>query len=356
MASVAILDAKTQSDRHKWLSTLAKWPDHEVYCHPDYVSLFAPKDGGALAAVIDAGDCGILYPFVLQPLSLEPWYEGDHCCDLTTPYGYGGPYRWGNPSSMQVATFWREVHQWLAEQRVVASFVRLSLFEDQMVTFDGHVKILATNVVRDLRDSPEAIWKDYAHKVRKNVKRARSLGVRIQKVESQSALSTFIDVYESTLRRRKARDWYYFSNEFFDQLLNKLQGYVAIFSAFHDDEVVASELILCSRRRIYSFLGGTTITGFEFRANDLLKHEIISWGQREGKDAFILGGGFEADDGIFRYKKGFAPTGEVLFRVGTAIHDEVAYSKLVGMRSRWESTSRPNWRPSGEFFPAYRQP
>ena len=43
---------------------------------------------------------------------------------------------------------------------------------------------------------------------------------------------------------------------------------------------------------------------------------------------FLIGGGIEEGDGIFRYKIGFAPKGAVPSHVGCTIYDTMAYQTL----------------------------
>ena len=96
---------------------------------------------------------------------------------------------------------------------------------------------------------------------------------------------------------------------------------------------------------------------FDLRPNDLLKHEIIRWARDSGRSHFVLGGGVTPDDGILRYKRGFAPTGIVPFTVGEWIHDLVAFESLVRHRKAYEEArddDQAGWVPVNGFFPAYR--
>ena len=76
-----------------------------------------------------------------------------------------------------------------------------------------------------------------------------------------------------------------------------------------EGRVVSTELVFVAAEHVYSFLGGTLTEALELRANDLLKHEIIRWARDAGRKTFVLGGGYGAADGIFRYKLSFAPKG-----------------------------------------------
>ena len=295
---------------------------------------------------------GALFPLILRPIDQEPWADvSEEGSDVTSPYGYGGPFRWGEVDEV---AFWLDLHRWAEAQHVVSGFARLSLFADELLNFTGGEHINAPNVVRDLEMETDALWMDYEHKVRKNVNRARREGVRVEVDAAGSRLEDFLAIYSGTMDRRGAASSYYFDREFFLALTRNLDGQFLFFHALHDGEVVSTELVLVSATRIYSFLGGTRAEAFELRPNDLLKHEIILWGQRAGKQAFVLGGGYGGPDGIFRYKLSFAPKGEVPFRTGQIVFDRSAYDRLVAVRSAWEARGGRQWQPRPGFFPAYR--
>src|SRR5262249_36124333 len=94
--SFRLLDADRFEDRAAWLAHWDEWPDREIMAHPDYARLFARPQDRVLAAALRSGGGGILFPVILRPMSEEPWARGwESASDLTTPYGYGGPFAWG---------------------------------------------------------------------------------------------------------------------------------------------------------------------------------------------------------------------------------------------------------------------
>jgi lipid II:glycine glycyltransferase (peptidoglycan interpeptide bridge formation enzyme) len=196
--------------------------------------------------------------------------------------------------------------------------------------------------VRDLAPNPEELWMDCEHKVRKNVKKARRAGVTIELDATGERLDDFLRLYERTLERRDAPARYRFPREFFERLPD-----ARIYAhALHDGEVVSSELVLLSQLNAYSFLGGTASEAFDLRPNDLLKWELILWAKQAGKRRFVLGGGYGADDGIFRYKRSFAPHGLVPFFTGSRVLQPELYDEL---------TERAGGTGEDAFFPAYRE-
>ena len=90
------------------------------------------------------------------------------------------------------------------------------------------------------------------------------------------------------------------------------------------------------------------------RPNDLLKHETIRWLRDAGKRAYVLGGGYGADDGIYRYKKAFAPHGDHAFSTQSLVLDPAALELLLAARSKWERSQGRTWSPAEGFFPPYR--
>jgi len=273
--------------------------------------------------------------------------------DLITPYGYGGPFGWNVSAAVETA-FWSTFSEWAKQQHVVSEFVRLSLFPKSQILYPGTIRVTQPNVVRHLDLNEIQLWFDVEHKVRKNVKKGRSLGIDVQVDHSGHSFESFIEVYESTLNRRDADQRYFFDRSFYHELHASLSGHFAYFHARLNDQVVSSELVLVSAEHVYSFLGGTLAEAFSSRPNDLLKYEIIRWARQEGKRTFVLGGGYRPLDGIFNYKKSFAPSGTVPFRVGHRVFDTECYDQLVAARSRQSLMTGAQWNPAPDHFPAYR--
>jgi hypothetical protein len=348
-----VLEASDPAGRREWEERWRAWSEREPMAHPAYLNLFARPGDRALCAVAGGGAAGILYPFVLRPLAREPWAgPGETRWDATTPYGYGGPFAWGDLSAI-AEPFWDRLERWFLANRVVSSFARLSLFPEQLAEFRGEVGVNMPNVVRRLDLPVEEVWRDYAHKVRKNVNAARRAGLSFELDAAGTHLDDFLAIYASTMDRRNAGDGFYFSRAFFETIVRELPGSFAFAHVRSGDRIVSTELVLRSARHLYSFLGGTLADAFEMRPNDLLKHAIVEWGIGEGLSAFVLGGGYGGPDGIFRYKLAFAPQGEIPFRTGRAIHDAAGYAELVEARRVHEGRTG-TWAPRETHFPAYR--
>lgn len=350
----AVLDASHPEDLILWEEVWDRSPQREVFAHPCYVRLFArPSDRVLCAAAADGEDL-VLFPFILRPLAAEPWaHREDPSWDLVGPYGYGGVFSSGRLDG-GTASFAERLEGWLTEHSVVSSFVRLSLFASQALPFEGEVVEIASNVVRDLSMTRHELWRDYAPKVRKNVNRAVRAGLSVEFDHEGKHLDGFLAVYYATMNRCGATHSYYFPRRFFEAMIRDLAGRFVFAHVWQGQSLVSTELVLLSNDRVYSFLGGTLPEVFPLRAGDLLKHELFLWARGQRKETFVLGGGYAKDDGIYRYKKSFAPSGSVPFKVVTVVHDPDRYAHLIDRRREWELGRGVGWAPSATFFPGYR--
>lgn len=335
------------ADRDEWLDAWAR-TGREPFAHPDYVALFVEPDGDALALLDEQDDATVLLPLVRRTLP-EALGQG---WDAVSPYGYGGPFVAGSP---HWGAFYTDVLEWMGATGVVTAFVRVSL-EHEAPTLDdveGYRAVhLADNVRVDLTRDAEDQWRHVAHKVRKNVNKARRAGLTVRTTPGFADLGAFMQVYESTMHRREADARYHFDKDFF-ATVGAIPGCALVADVLDEgDRVVSTELVLVSDRRYYSFLGGTLQEAFVHAPNDLLKHAVIEHGHAAGREHYVLGGGYQAGDGIFRYKKGFDADGVVPFTGIQLVGDRARYDEL----SRAAAALRAVEDTASAFFPAYRQP
>jgi hypothetical protein len=357
MSSLTILRSEVPEERDQWLAAWKSWPGREASAHPTYVELFADEGHQCRCAWLEADEGRVLFPFIVRPLKGEEWAEDDtSAVDLTNAYGYGGAFCWDvNDKAVLSERFWEEFDAWAHERGAVSLFARLTLAEEHRLEWPDGLVELMKNVVRPLDRPLDDIWMDYDHKVRKNVKTARDdYGLDVSIDTSGETLDEFLEVYLDTMDRVGADDWYYFPREFYERMISEMPDNFAFFHVKEDGEVIASELVIVSVDNIYSFLGGTHADAFDKRPNDYLKHKIVDWGIEHDKKAFVLGGGFDGEDGIFKYKRSFAPDGVVQYFVGNRVFDKDAYADLVSQRSEWEQSQGNQWEPKDDYFPAYR--
>lgn len=307
----------------------------DVFFLPEYGKLYEQIENGECRTFCFVTDTiRIQNVFIKRPV---PWLvDGVQYYDVTTPYGYGGPVVIeGTATPEMIDNYYSAWSAYCKVEKIVAEFIRFHLFDNIQLreTFPGEVIHVTENVVRQLDVSIDRIWTEFEHKVRKNVKKALNNELTVTTDSIGEQLGAFLDIYYKTMERNEAKSFYYFDRAYFQAIIDTLPGQFMFFHVWKDAVVISTELVLCSYKYVYSFLGGTLDEYYPMRPNDLLKYEIIKWSKDTGHQAFILGGGYSAHDGIYKYKKAFSQNGDVPFYIGRKVWDEYVYNKLIEMRN-----------------------
>lgn len=342
MPSFNILSSAIQRDRVRWLELLREWPGPPFSCYPSYLELFAEPGEIPLLLTRSTSQGQMMLPVVLRAIPGESEY-----IDAVVPYGYGSAYWHGDPAIRE--RFWNDVRTWAADLHVVSLVVRLPPLRSERTDWPFARNPVMKNIVRKILPW-DAMWMDFEHKVRKNYKRAVGAGLAFRISGGLSALPEFLPVYVKTMHRNNAASRFLLTEGQLLSLGQELGDTCLVGIASLANDVVAAELCLVDSSTLYSFLGGTRADHFDARPNDFLKCEIMKWAADHGITDYVLGGGLGEEDGIFRYKRSFAPHGVVIFEVGEWIIDPFNYSRILTQRA----VEATGWIPKPDFYPAYR--
>lgn len=357
-----VWDGDNAADRQRWIDLWSGSGERHPFAHPDVCRLLKPADGHLMAVSLSCSGGHVLYPFFLRAIDNDlARSAGFATCneaplyDLVSPYGYGGPMHWDIDDVAAATVKFEELFAtWAGKNRVVSEFARLSLFTDSLLPFSGSIRKRQTNLVRDLEVSYDELAQEVAPKVRSNVRRAQREGVTITVDTDGRHVDDFVRIYTETMERRDSADWYRFKQPFFEGLHTALPGQFAYVYAQLDGRLISSDLLLFGHSTGYYFLGGTEAEAFPARPNDLVKMESMKWLRTRGCSKYVLGGGYVAGDGLERYKRGFAPKGQVDFFTGERIFSDAHYERLsAAHRSRLSAVGWDVDESEG-FFPAYR--
>ena len=338
----------TLSEQKEWDKIVKSFEHYDVYYLSGYVKAFQIHgDGEPLLFYYNKKGIRGIYVVMKRDIAIDKHLQGslppNTFFDVRTPYGYGG---WIIESdSNDFSELYKEYQDWCLKNNIISEFVRFSLFSNVRDSYYGIVTPRTNNIVRSLDKPIEQMLMDFEHKVRKNLKHANSAGLQIEIDTTGDRLAEFLDIYYSTMDRNNAEQEYYFEEKFYKQI-DTMKDHFVYFHVLLDDKVISSELVMIGSDTMYSYLGGTDKDYFSLRPNDFLKYHIIKWGIENGYKQFVLGGGYGSDDGIFRYKKSFAPEGIYQFFTGEAIFDYNHYQELVELRKDLPADSH--------YFPLYR--
>lgn len=337
------------NESERWDSLVRSFESYDVYYLSGYAKAFQLHgDGEPILFYYDDGSTRAVNVVMKRDIAELDYFKDElpsnTWFDITSPYGYGGFCIDGQDYESVNKAY----DSYFIENRFVSEFVRFNLFSGYQSYYSAVTVSNTHNVVRSLEMPLDEMKMDFEHKVRKNLKKADTSGLEIEIDTTGQRLDDFLKIYYGTMERTDANNNFYFKRQFFLEL-NKMESNYVYIHVLHDGKIISTELILYGTENCYSFLGGTDSDYFNFRPNDFLKFEIIKWAKEKGLKRFILGGGYGDDDGIFRYKKSFAPNGIYDFYIGKKIFNKKKYEELVKIRENSEDFDN-----STNFFPKYR--
>jgi hypothetical protein len=322
-------------DNPEWVSYFEELPidQQDVYYSPSFASLCQMtinKGDEVCCAAINTDQGALLYPFVKRNLGqLTGADQLSNLYDTISLYGRGGVV--GSQLALQnIDLFNENFSLYCKDNSVVCSFDRFHpiLMNEPLASKSAKLLDVGGFVVVDLRPEMTDIENSFKHSVRKNLRTAERNGVTCIVESNGNHLKEFLDIYYQTMSRNEAREFYYFNEEFFVTLCKTLAGQFHFFYAMVSGSIVSCELVLHHGKYCHSFLGGTYKESLRLCANPLLKSEILNFCRQLGCEYFLLGGGQEPNDGVFNFKKAYAPEGVRHSYVGGTCWDPVTYENL----------------------------
>ncbi|UJF15394.1 GNAT family N-acetyltransferase [Jeotgalibaca sp. MA1X17-3] len=321
----------------------------DVYYSREYIQLYEEKEKGKTETVYFENEFGkVEYTFIKRRTPFK--VEGKQYYDITTAYGYGGPcIRDCIDAKSLLEDFNQSFRKYCNKNDIVSEFVRFHLFENQEVQtyFDGEVSMIGNHVARNLK---EPLDKNFHKSIRTSIRKAKREGLSVSFDSTGENIKDFLSIYYETMNRNDAEPFYYFKESFFEELHQSLKGKFLYSQALFEGEIIASYLNIIGKDYIYGFLGGTKEKYFDYNASTYLEYQTIKYAKEKGLQYYIMGGGYEENDGIYKYKKKFDLQGDYPFYIGKKIHNEKIYEALNAVRAEEKET----FDADSNFFPLYR--
>jgi hypothetical protein len=335
------VEALGAGDR-RWDELVDAAPAVDVYFRPGYCRAYEAAGHGRAVAVVTEG---ALFPLLLRPLPF-----GEEGFDAATPYGYGGVLPLGRTGPGAGAEV-RQLRNWCATAGVVSCLLRLH-------PLDGGPRQLSQGDSADveIREHGPTTAIDLARLANgrlEGMSKGRKADLTIARRElevswnEEDALEHFRTVYDGTMQRVGAGEFYLFPPEYYRALADGLGDRLGVALALLDGEPVGGALFLAGHRFAHYHLSGTTAAGRELKAGTLLVHAGAEWARGHGCELLHLGGGTGGADSLFAFKKSFG--GETYtYAFATLVADRDRYDALAARRAEEPEPPRP------DFFPAYR--
>lgn len=330
-----------------WDATVRSFSEYDVYYLSGYVKAFQLHgDGEPHLLYYEDNDLRAIYVFMKRNTAVGGWY------DSITPYGYGGVLFEGNASEENLSTFWQAYTAKMQEEEIVDNFVRYHPVLANAV----HMKQIATvidlgkTVAFDL-SSPDVIWQNIISKNRNMIRKAEKNRIEIRHGKDLELFKDFKRIYNATMEKDHAEDYYFFGDEFYESIHRDLHDNYEMFYAVMDGQIIAMSIMLFANKQMHYHLSGSMIEYRNLAPSNLLLYKAALWGCEQGFKTFHLGGGVgSGEDNLYKFKAAFNRNSDYQFSIGKEIFDQEKYDELVAERAGRDET----FDKDSKFFPLYR--
>ena len=348
-----MIEVFSTAEDQKWDEIVCSMSNFDVYYLSGYVKAFEKNgDGKACLVYIHDNNARLIHVIMKRDISDMEEFDGlfkeDEYYDVVTPYGYGGMLIEGRDAS----GLFSEYIDFCIANNIVCEFDRfnpVSNNADKVKEF-YEIKELGNTVYIDT-SSQETIWQNMSSKNRNMIRKAWKSGMQVYWGRAPWMLDSFMEIYNQTMDRDNADEYYYFNKDFYESILYDLKQQAMWFYAVAEEKIIAMSIFLFTNGRMHYHLSGSLTDYRSMAPTNLILYEAAMWACEQGYECLHLGGGVGAScDSLYRFKKAFNRGDDMLFCIGRKIYLPDMYDKLVQLRSE----SDENFQLNVNFFPQYR--
>lgn len=311
--------------------SLYKPEQKDAYYTEEYVKLYETDSERALCYVYTEGDNCFLMPFLCRSFS----HKGEIYYDFETAYGYGGPIYNTNDSNF-IQNAWNAFMKYANDNHYVCGFVRFHPLLNNIEGFEkvGKLFLDRKTVAIDLSEGIDAAWMNEIHTKNRNViKKGEKNGLKFIVDDNYKRLPEFIDLYNSTMDKLSAEDFYYFQNSYYENLKTNIKdSFLGLVE--NQGKIIAAAIFFYSLPYGHYHLAGSDRTALNLSPNNFLLWNAAKELAGRGVQKFHLGGGTDGreDNSLFQYKRKFSKS-EYQFSFGKLMFNQEIYDSVV---AEWE--------------------
>ncbi len=346
-------------NKERWNCIIQKFSKKDIYFYYGYFSPFKNNgDGKPILYYFECEYGKVAYTFMLRDIgessNLKDKVEIDKYFDITSVYGYGGPLFEVSEDNcdlnMLKKRFYKAFSNYCKRTNIISQFDRFHPLIKNYSFFDGYSQLINIRKTVGLELVDEnTILENMKANCKKNIRRAKKSDVKVVIENDFKTLPTFITIYNSTMKRNEAVDYYFFNDNFFEDTVENLKENLLIANAYYKDKIIVSALIMTNGEYLHYHFAGGLREYSSVRGNNLLIFEVAKWGSENGYKYFHLGGGYESEnDSLYRFKKTFSKIEDNDYYIGKKIHDRHMYNTLNNI----VNNSKPD---ETNYFPQYRK-
>ena len=315
---------------NSWNNKLQLFNDNQkdIYYSEEYVKLATNQNETPMCVICEDGNNIILLPF------LRSTYKAFF--DFETPYGYGGPITNSN-DNFWIENALKQIIKYLSDQNYLAGFIRFHPLLNNAEFCRNCFSVIddRKTIAIDTSVSEEEIWQEQiTSKNRNMIRKAEKNNLVFCRDDDFIYLEQFKKLYNSTMSRLDADDFYFFDDTYYKQFTNIFKGKGFLGCIKKDQEIISAALFMYDKFYGHYHLAGSDRQYSSLGANNLLLWKTACEMHKEGVKEFHLGGGTNGDEenSLFKFKRSFSNNLKQ-FSIGKIIFNEEIYKNIC---TEWE--------------------
>ena len=342
-----MLKVFTVDQSEQWDAIVRSFKEYDVYWLSGYVKAFELHgDGEATLFFYEDEETRGINVVMKRDVAKDAHFKGKlaegQYFDFATPYGYGGWIIEGEKTEKLFA----EYKEWVDKHGIISEFVRFHpMVKNHEASYPFYEVIKLGEVVHIDLSSSEEIWNNIISKNRNMIRKAIKNDIKICNGRFPEIYEKFRTIYNGTMDKDEAEEYYYFGEQFYASILEDLPENAQVFWAEKDGEVIAASIMLAANGRMNYHLSGSLREYSSLAPTNLLLYKAALWGCANGCKALYLGGGVgSGEDSLFKFKRAFYKGELNHFYIGKKVFNQEKYDELLQMREPIESGYFPKYR------------
>ena len=219
-----MLNVYTLEQAEQWDAVVRTFKEYDVYWLSGYVKAFQIHgDGDPLLFYYEDNKVRGINVVMKRDVARDSHFKGvieeGKYYDFATPYGYGGWIIEGE----ETAALFEAYEKWLRKNGIVSEFVRFHPMVKNHAACESFYQVIQLGeVVHMDLSSPEDIWTNITSKNRNMIRKAMKNDISIYNGRFPEIYEKFRVIYNATMDKDDAEEYYYFGPEFYKSVLDDL--------------------------------------------------------------------------------------------------------------------------------------
>lgn len=316
----------------------------DIYFEPTWGELFSEKDDGKAEIFEYENENGkIYYQFVKRRIDLK--LNGVEYFDTITPFGYNGPIVLNTKEGKReelIRDFDIEFSKYCSQNNIITEFVRFSPWLRNHIDFEGIYDLKNNHCTYGIDLTVNDVFYDeFSQSARCKIRKSIKNNVVIEYDFTGNSIKEFCRLYNLTIDKNGIKDFYIYSEKYFNHIFKSLGKNIFLINAKLQDEYISSSILINYGDYLHGLFLGNDPKYLSLGVNSHIIYEACKFGKENGKKYFHLGSGSVS---LSKFKESFTKKGIFDIYLGNKIRNEKVYKEMC----------TANQKDNADFFPIYR--